>query len=113
MDRLAAFEELYSELYPFAFTGDEQPFAEARSFGPLGGVVEDPATGSAAGPLAAYLAHEGVLRPGETKVLAQGQYTGRPSRLEIGVVGEPGALTDVLVGGAVVPIITGELTLSV
>jgi trans-2,3-dihydro-3-hydroxyanthranilate isomerase len=119
MDRLAAFEELYSELYPFAFTGDEQPFAEARSFGPLGGVVEDPATGSAAGPLAAYLAHEGVLRPGETKVLAQGQYTGRPSRLEIGVVGEsgvkgePGALTDVLVGGAVVPIITGELTLPV
>jgi trans-2,3-dihydro-3-hydroxyanthranilate isomerase len=119
MDRLAAFEEFYSELYPFAFTGDDQPFAEARCFAPAAGIVEDPATGSAAGPLAAYLAHEGILRPGETKVLAQGQYTGRPSRLEIGVEGEPsvegepGALTDVLVGGTVVPMIVGELTLPV
>lgn len=119
LDRLPAFEEAYAELYPFAFTGEAEPFAEARSFGPLGGVVEDPATGSAAGPLAAYLAHEGILRPGETKVLAQGQYTGRPSRLEISVEGEPRVegeacvLSDVLVGGGVVPMITGELTLPV
>jgi trans-2,3-dihydro-3-hydroxyanthranilate isomerase len=113
MDRLPAFEETYAELYPFAFTGEEEPFAEARCFAPAAGIVEDPATGSAAGPLAAYLADEGVLLPGETKILAQGQYTGRPSRLEIGVAGEPGALTDVLVGGAVVPMIVGELTLPV
>jgi len=111
IDRLAAFEESYAELYPFAFTDGEEPFAEARCFGPLGGVVEDPATGSAAGPLAAYLAERGILHAGETRVLSQGQYTGRPSRLEIGVAGEPGALTDVLVGGAVVPMIVGELTL--
>ena len=63
-DLLPEFERRYAELYPFAFTGDDEPFAEARCFSPLAGIVEDPATGSAAGPLAAYLSREGLLGPG-------------------------------------------------
>ena len=110
-DLLPEFERRYASLYPFAFTGDEEPFAEARCFAPLEGIVEDPATGSAAGPLAAYLAREGFLAPGAARVLAQGQHARRPSRLTMSVSTEGSRITDVLVGGGVVPVMTGELML--
>jgi len=109
-DQLPEFERRYAELYPFALTGDEEPFAEARCFAPAAGIVEDPATGSAAGPLAAYLARAGLLGPGAARVLAQGQHVRRPSRLTISVSTEGNRITDVLVGGGVVPVMTGELT---
>jgi trans-2,3-dihydro-3-hydroxyanthranilate isomerase len=110
-DLLPEFERRYAELYPFALTGDEEPFAEARCFAPLAGIVEDPATGSAAGPLAAYLSREGLLGPGVARVLAQGRHARRPSRLTISVTTEGTHITDVLVGGGVVPIMTGLLSL--
>jgi trans-2,3-dihydro-3-hydroxyanthranilate isomerase len=66
-DLLPEFQRHYAALYPFAFTGDEEPFVEARCFAPLEGIVEDPATGSAAGPLAAYLFREGLLGPGAAR----------------------------------------------
>jgi trans-2,3-dihydro-3-hydroxyanthranilate isomerase len=110
-DLLPEFERRYAELYPFALTGDEEPFAEARCFAPLAGIVEDPATGSAAGPLAAYLSREGILGPGAARVLAQGQHVRRPSRLTLSVTTEGARIVDVLVGGGVVPIMTGELSL--
>jgi PhzF family phenazine biosynthesis protein len=47
-----------------------------------GGRVEDSATGSAAGPLAAYLVKNGKAREGEPIALSQGRFTGRPSRIE-------------------------------
>jgi trans-2,3-dihydro-3-hydroxyanthranilate isomerase len=109
-DLLPEFERRYAELYPFALTGDEEPFAEARCFGPLSGIVEDPATGSAAGPLAAYLARAGILGPGAARVLAQGRHVRRPSRLTLSVTTEGTRIVDVLVGGGVVPVMTGELT---
>ncbi len=109
-DLLAEFERRYAPLYPFALTGDEEPFAEARCFVPLAGIVEDPATGSAAGPLAAYLSREGLLAPGAARVLAQGQHARRPSRLTLSVTTEGNHISDVLVGGGVVPVMTGELT---
>ncbi len=46
------------------------------------GRVEDVATGSAAGPLAAYLVKNGYRAPGETINLSQGSRVGRPSRIE-------------------------------
>ncbi len=49
------------------------------------GAVEDVATGSAAGPAAAYLVHHGQARPGEWVTLAQGRFAGRPSALEVHV----------------------------
>ena len=51
------------------------------------------------------------LAPGESRVLAQGDYMGRPSRLRLSVSAAEGRLVDVVVGGGVVPVLEGELTL--
>jgi trans-2,3-dihydro-3-hydroxyanthranilate isomerase len=77
--------------------------ARARMFstGAPGG--EDPATGSAAGPLGAYLAERGGS---ERLVVRQGEEMGRPSVLEVEMVdGRP------RVGGGVIPVIDGEASL--
>lgn len=58
--------------------------AEARFFSPGVGIAEDPATGTAAGPLAAYLVHHGKAS-GPEVVVHQGEATGRPSRLRLSV----------------------------
>jgi PhzF family phenazine biosynthesis protein len=49
------------------------------------GSIEDVATGSAAGPAGAYLVRYGVARPGETIVLKQGRFLGRPSAIHVTV----------------------------
>ena len=61
------------------------------------GLVEDVATGSAAGPVAAYLVELGKARRGETFELHQGRFVGRPSLLEVRV----GDDDQVQVGGKV------------
>jgi trans-2,3-dihydro-3-hydroxyanthranilate isomerase len=61
--------------------------ARARFFGPNVGIAEDPATGSAAGPLAAYLVEHGLASEGRPVVIEQGQAMGRPSRIEVRVSG--------------------------
>jgi trans-2,3-dihydro-3-hydroxyanthranilate isomerase len=85
------------ELYLFAVGRDA---VTARFFGSTPAIVEDPATGSAAGPLGAYLAEHGVAgMPGRVLVL-QGEQVGRPSELHVEV--EPGDATwRVRVGGGV------------
>jgi trans-2,3-dihydro-3-hydroxyanthranilate isomerase len=86
-------------------------FAHARMFAPGAGVPEDPATGSAAGPLGAYLAVHGVLPKSRTAfVLEQGIEMGRPSRLWIEVIRDAvGMPTTVRVGGTTVPVIRGTI----
>jgi PhzF family phenazine biosynthesis protein len=111
IELLPAFERDYAEVYPCAFTGEEEPWAEARGLFPLEAIPEDPATGSAAGPLAAYLVAQGRLAPGETRVLLQGRHVERPSLLTLCVQGSREAMRDVLVSGGVVPVLSGELTL--
>ena len=106
-----AFERDFAEAYPCAFTGQEAPLIEARGLFPLAGIPEDPATGSAAGPLAAYMARAGLLAPGERRVVLQGAAIGRPSLLTVSVLGAPDDIRDVLVGGQVQPVLRGELTL--
>lgn len=108
---LPAYEAAHGELYPFAFTGGEDPWVEARGLFPAEGIPEDPATGSAAGPLAAYLADAGLLPPGETRVVLQGRHVHRPSLLAVTVRGAAGGIEEVLVGGGVVPVLTGELVI--
>jgi trans-2,3-dihydro-3-hydroxyanthranilate isomerase len=108
---MPAFEREVAELYPCAFTGDEEPWVEARGLFPLVGIPEDPATGSAAGPLAAYLARHGLLPVGERRVVLQGRHIGRPSLLEVMVTGARDAIEDVLVGGPVRSVVRGRLTL--
>lgn len=63
--------------------------AYARFFNPTVGILEDPATGSAAGPLAAHLRDHGAAAPaGGTVRVRQGAAMGRPSTLEVTVGSE-------------------------
>jgi PhzF family phenazine biosynthesis protein len=52
---------------------------------PVGGVVEDAATGAAAAALGGYLRDAGILKPPFDFVIRQGEVMGRPSRLEVSV----------------------------
>lgn len=89
--------------------------ARARMFAPEMGIVEDAATGSAAGPLGAYFVRHSIMAPdadGETRIrLEQGVEMGRPSRIEIAVTGNAQAVGDVRVGGEAVVVAEGELYL--
>jgi trans-2,3-dihydro-3-hydroxyanthranilate isomerase len=85
-------------LYLFAIRGDGDVMA--RMFDASFGIGEDPATGSAAGPLGVYLAARGLAgMPGDA-VVAQGELVGRPSFLHGGVRPD-GASWTVRVGGGV------------
>jgi trans-2,3-dihydro-3-hydroxyanthranilate isomerase len=65
------------------------------------GIYEDPATGSAAGSLAAYLVHHGVLKPNAPLHILQGVEMGRPSDILVEVVSDRGKLTPKVSGSAV------------
>jgi PhzF family phenazine biosynthesis protein len=69
------------------------------------GKVEDVATGSAAGPAAAFLLRLGLADPGLPIELAQGRFAGRPSKITV-VRERDGSL---LVSGEVWPVIRGVL----
>lgn len=68
------------------------------------GRTEDVATGSAAGPAAGYLLHHGVYPAGAPLLLHQGQYTGRPSTIEV----RPDQEGRIWVGGPVAQVATGR-----
>jgi trans-2,3-dihydro-3-hydroxyanthranilate isomerase len=77
---------------------------DVRMFAPLAGVPEDPATGSAAAALGAFL---NSLSPAETRfTLAQGRHIGRPSTIQ--VEARPGA---VWIGGSCAFFAEGALSL--
>ncbi len=84
---------------------------KTRMFAPSHGVPEDPATGSAAGPLALHLALAGRIGWGEEIEIAQGAETGRPSTLFARVVGSAEAVERVEVGGSAVIVARGEFRL--
>jgi trans-2,3-dihydro-3-hydroxyanthranilate isomerase len=73
------------------------------------GVLEDVATGSAAGCVAAYLLRHGRARDGQELSLAQGRFTGRPSRIAITAHGTADDIHRVTVGGDVAAVGTGSL----
>ncbi len=77
-----------------------------RVFAPALGVAEDPATGSAAGPLAVHLARHGMTAFGQRLEISQGQEIGRPSRLSALAEGSADVVTRVAVAGSAV--IVGE-----
>lgn len=82
-----------------------------RMFGPALGVAEDPATGSAAGPLAVHLARHGRIRFGDRIEIRQGAEIGRPSVLYAAAAGAAEAIDRVTVGGAAVIVARGEYRL--
>lgn len=78
----------------------------------LGAGREDPATGSASGPLGCYLVKHGIVPPERAAqiVSRQGVKMGRPSRIHIRISGIPGEITDVKVGGTSVLVGDGQIT---
>ena len=84
------------------------PRWKTRMFAPGFGVPEDPATGSAAGPLAFHLARHGRTTFGSTIEIEQGAEVGRPSRLFARVEGSAEQASRVEVGGAAVIVARGE-----
>ena len=85
-------------LYLFAVRADGDVMA--RMFDRWLAIGEDPATGSAAGPLGAYLAAHGLAGMPGRLTIAQGEMVGRPSFLHVDVRSDGGSFT-VQVGGGV------------
>jgi trans-2,3-dihydro-3-hydroxyanthranilate isomerase len=79
--------------------------AYARFFNPAMGITEDPATGTAAGPLAARLVATGRVPDESTVVIEQGYALGRPSRITVSVFGQR-----VRIGGSGLVVAEGTLT---
>jgi trans-2,3-dihydro-3-hydroxyanthranilate isomerase len=90
------------------FAGEGTAY-KTRMFAPGLGVPEDPATGSAAGPLAVHLLRHGRLGFGEQIEIEQGAEIGRPSLLRARVEGRGSGIERVVVGGDAVIVGEGEL----
>jgi trans-2,3-dihydro-3-hydroxyanthranilate isomerase len=84
---------------------------KTRMFAPAGGVAEDPATGSAAGPLALHLARHGRISFGDEIEITQGVEIDRPSKLYARVEGSVDRAERVEVGGSAVVVARGEFQL--
>jgi len=84
---------------------------KTRMFAPVQGVAEDPATGSAAGPLAVHLLRHGRISSGDEIEISQGIELGRPSKLYARAAGTPEEIERVEVGGSAVIVARGEFRL--
>ena len=84
---------------------------KTRVFAPSDGVPEDPATGSAAGPLVVHLCRHGLVAWGEWIEISQGIEIGRPSTLFARADGRDGELERVAVGGRAVVVARGAFQL--
>ena len=101
-------------VYPFAMQGEEPgSHVHGRMFAPEAGILEDPATGSANGPLGCYIVEHKLLGNGRTAeiVSEQGYEMGRPSKIYLDIEKEGGKFTRVKVGGYCVFMGKGELFL--
>jgi trans-2,3-dihydro-3-hydroxyanthranilate isomerase len=95
-------------VYCFAGSGKKW---KSRMFAPSSGVAEDPATGSAAGPLGVHLVRHGRIAYGDEIEITQGVELKRPSKLYVRVDGSGDDIQRVEVGGSAVVIARGEVKL--
>ena len=101
----------------YAFTRETIEIGEARAHARFFvgmNIGEDPATGSAAGPLGGYLVYHDATRVDPVEgvykfVIEQGDFMNRPSRIELEVKGAPGKVEEVRVGGTSVVVARGVL----
>ena len=109
-----------ADVFVFAVDPDPRPdgatAAYSRMFAPADGIPEDPATGSASGPLGAYLVRHGLASPAADGaavriVSEQGAKMGRQSFVHIAVETSSGEPAAIRVGGAAVPVLDGTLRL--
>jgi trans-2,3-dihydro-3-hydroxyanthranilate isomerase len=115
---------LLSEIYEranatgcYAFTRETIEIGDARAHARFfvgQNFGEDPATGSAAGPLGGYLVYHGATGVDPVAgvyrfTIEQGDFIKRPSRIGLEVIGEIGSVEQVRVGGSSVVVARGEL----
>jgi len=101
----------------YAFTRETVRIGEARAHARFFvgmGIGEDPATGSAAGPLGGYLVYHDATRVDPVDgvyefVIEQGDFVNRPSRIGLEVKGAPGKVEEVRVSGQSVVVARGVL----
>lgn len=98
--------------------GEPAAVTYSRMFAPSLGIIEDPATGGACGPLGAYLVRHGAIHPDRARSIVnlQGAAMGRPSWIRIDVQSEPDEYEEtevrrVRVGGQAVLVASGTLHL--
>jgi trans-2,3-dihydro-3-hydroxyanthranilate isomerase len=98
-------------IFLFAVDGDDRRSVYSRMFAPDFGIIEDPATGIASGPVGCYLVRYGIVsgEAAQQIVSNQGVAMGRPSRIHIAISGVPDAISDVRVGGEAVLVGRGEI----
>jgi trans-2,3-dihydro-3-hydroxyanthranilate isomerase len=115
-DEVAALRPDFQRLSEFGavgincFAGDGLRW-KTRMFGPGLGMAEDPATGSAAGPLALHLARHGRIAFGDEIEIVQGVEIGRHSTLYARVDGSADSIERIEVGGSAVVVARGEFQL--
>ena len=91
--------------------GDDGAAAYSRMFAPSFGIAEDPATGSASGPLGAYLVEHGVVAPDAAGRMLnlQGVKMGRPSEIWMSIERAGDGAMEVRVGGSAVMVSEGTM----
>jgi trans-2,3-dihydro-3-hydroxyanthranilate isomerase len=104
------------ELPIFLFSpepGRDQATVYSRMFAPRFDIAEDPATGSASGPLGGYLVRHNVVAPEKAVAMLnlQGVRMGRPSHVHVSIGVDHGDIVSVRVGGE--SVLAGEGTLYV
>ncbi len=107
---MSAIARLGSPLGVNCFAGSGEAWKN-RMFAPSSGVPEDPATGSAAGPLALHLARHGRIGWGEEISISQGAEIKRPSTLYARASGSSNEVERIEVGGSAVVVARGEYRL--
>jgi len=114
--RLGAFLRPHNleELPVFVFSpepADDGATVYSRLFAPVLGIPEDTATGSASGPLGAYLLkYNAVSANTESRLVSlQGVRMGRPSHIHIALSSRDGVLEEVQVGGEAVVVGEGKI----
>ena len=94
------------------FAAGEESVYTSRMFSPFDlALPEDPACGSAAGPLAVHLLRNGFVASGKEITISQGEKVGRPSTLLASATINGDELREVRVGGSSYPVGTGTFVL--
>ena len=110
--RLAASTGIDVPIFLFAMSPPGSPdTVYSRMFAPAFGITEDPATGSASGPLGCYLVrHRLVSGDAALRIISlQGVAMGRPSRIHVSIALRADEIVEVKVGGQAVLVGRGEL----
>ena len=110
--RLATSTGIDLPIFLFAISPPGSPeTVYSRMFAPEFGIIEDPATGGASGPLGCYLVrHRLVSGDAARRIISlQGVAMGRPSRIHVSIASRAGEIAEVKVGGEAVLVASGEL----